>query len=125
MDFITKVKDWISEKSTQLGIITIAGIAGYNVAPDQLEWIVLIMGILSGFVLFFNKNNGAKPDLPGAIGYLKGRLSEANSKAAIVGLAALAGYYIAPEQIDMIVTGLGLIGGVMAIFTKEKKPENP
>jgi len=120
MAIFESIKNWVSQKSTQLGLVALAGIAGYNIAPDQIGQISTILGIVTGAILFFNKEKGTV-DAPGFVGYLKGRLSEPTSKAAIIGLAAIGGYTVSPEHINMIITVLGLIGGALAVFTNEKK----
>jgi len=51
---------------------------------------------------------------------LTDRLKEGSSKAAIIFLAGMGGYAIAPDQIDNIVQVMGWISVLTAFFHKEK-----
>jgi len=118
MELFNKIINWMKQGSSKAAVVLLAGLAGYTIAPESIDKIVLVMGVLGGVLAFFHKEKGG-PDTFGAVDYLKKRLSEKSTQLAIIGLAALGGYTVAPEQLDVIVKALGAITGLLMLFRND------
>lgn len=61
---MTWLKNRLKERSTWLGIITLASIAGFKLEPEQQEMIVTIGSTLAALVMTFTADK--KPEPPAA-----------------------------------------------------------
>ena len=59
---MTWIKNRLKERSTWLGLITLAGIAGFKLEPDQQEMIVTIGSTLAALVMTFTADKPKEPE---------------------------------------------------------------
>lgn len=59
-------------------------------------------------------------DLPAAWAFIVTKLNERTTWLGLIAIAAVAGYRVAPEHVELIVQGGLVLGGFVAVAIKEK-----